>query len=164
MSWIKPIWVQIKAKLLGFLGTFNWEWPMYISKRYQTMPAKCPWIDPDDTHTDWMRKFTFINSPIESEKNTSDCSVCSILLLFINKWKLWKPVRPTCTPRIHNNMDVIWCSSLIICTCIQIYNVGLNPGRLKPFIKHWPLIGHLHLHEKKSCKVAMQLCQNSLTS
>ena len=21
--WIKPIWVQIKAKLLGFLGTFN---------------------------------------------------------------------------------------------------------------------------------------------
>ena len=23
MSWIKPIWVQIKAKLLGFLGTFN---------------------------------------------------------------------------------------------------------------------------------------------
>ena len=45
------------------------------------MPAICPWIDPDDTHTDWMRKFTkFINSPIESEKNTSDCSVCSILL------------------------------------------------------------------------------------
>ena len=23
MSWIKPIWVQIKAKLLGFLGTFK---------------------------------------------------------------------------------------------------------------------------------------------
>ena len=31
MSWIKPIWVQIKAKLLGFLWTFKYYYARHWS-------------------------------------------------------------------------------------------------------------------------------------